>query len=484
MSPIAQIIEDNAHTDPDAPAITCGSTSISRNELEEWSNAVAASFEGHGVDEGDFVTLALPNSVEFYVAAIAAWKLGAVPQPISYRLPRRERDAIIELAEPALVVGLAPDECSGVPCVPAQLGRLPDITVPPVRPVRTSPAWKAPTSGGSTGRPKIIVSGQSGDIDPMTGARYGMERDDVQLVPGPLYHNGPFTVSMMGLFMGHHLVVMERFDAAEALRLIDDHHVTWVNLVPTMMQRMVRAIDGGDASPDLGSLRQVWHMAAPCPEWLKRRWIDLVGGATLMELYGGTEAQAVCIVDGREWLRRPGTVGKVAIGEMQVQDEEGHPVRPGTIGEIFMRPAPGDPSTYRYIGAQARTRGTWESLGDLGWMDPDGYVFLSDRRTDLIISGGANIYPAEVEAALSEHPAVQSCVVVGLPDDDMGQRVHAVVQSLDPALTGSELTEHMSDRLAQYKLPRSYRFVNEPLRDDAGKTRRSQVRDREIELRS
>ena len=161
---------------------------------------------------------------------------------------------------------------------------------------------------------------------------------------------------------------------------------------------------------------------------------------------------------------------------MKVLDAEGKPAPPGEVGEIFMRRAEGTPPTYRYIGAESREIDGWETLGDLGWMDDDGFVYLSDRRTDLILSGGANIYPAEVEAALDAHPQVLSSAVVGLPDDDLGQRVHALVQTKGD-LTADELRAHLADRLVRYKIPRSFEFVDAPLRDDAGKVRRAAMRD-------
>ncbi len=354
--------------------------------------------------QGDFVTIGLPNSIEFYEATVATWKLGAVPQPVSARLPARERQAIVDLAQPAIVVGADQADHPGHVCIPA--GFTPDSALAddPL-PDAVAPSWKAPTSGGSTGRPKLIVAGQEGKLDPdLLSLVFRMERDDTHLVPGPLYHNAPFSLSTVGLFMGHHLVVLPKFDAEVALAAIDEHRVQWMNLVPTMMLRMHRAVQADPDRYDLSSLRVVWHMAAPCPEWLKEAWIELVGPDTLMELYGGTEGQASTIITGTEWLAHRGSVGKPLTGQMKVLDPDGNPVPAGEIGEIYMRPFDGMAPTYHYIGAEARELDGWESLGDLGWMDEEGYVYLSDRRTDLILSGGANIYPAEVEAAIDEHP--------------------------------------------------------------------------------
>lgn len=477
--PAGQILTELAQAEPERPAVTCGEVTVTRAELESWANRLARVYEDKGVRCGDFVTITLPNSIEFYAATFAVWKLGAIPQPVSSRLPARELATIIELADPRLVVGaggLARDRG----CIAG--GFIPDASISdaPLSPARVSPAWKAPTSGGSTGRPKLIVSGNSGAVDPAIGLASGMQADGVQLVAGPLYHNSPFTSSMFGLYLGNHLVVLPKFDPDAALDAIAKHRVDWVVVVPTMMLRILRQIEGG-ADADLSSLRQVWHMAAPCPAWLKEAWIDLVGPDRLMELYGGTESQALTCISGTEWLKHRGSVGRAVYGEMVILDDSGAELPRGQIGEIFMRTPTGEPPAYRYIGAEARRINGWESLGDLGWMDEDDYLYLSDRRTDLIISGGANIYPAEVEAVLLQHPQVESAVVVGLPDHDLGQQVHAVVQS-SGHVTEAELCGYVAELLVRYKVPRSIRFTATPLRDEAGKVRRSAVRESEIEL--
>ncbi len=426
--PIGRIFTTLAEQDPNRPSVTCGAETISRIDLERNANRLARAYAELGVKQGDFVTIGLPNSIEFYEATIATWKLGAVPQPVSAKLPARERQAIVDLAQPAIVVGANQADHPGHVCIPAGFAPDSGLADDPLPDV-VAPSWKAPTSGGSTGRPKLIVAGQEGRLDPdLLSLVFRMERDDTHLVPGPLYHNAPFSLSTVGLFMGHHLVVLPKFDAEVALAAIDEHRVQWMNLVPTMMLRMHRAVQADPDRYDLSSLRVVWHMAAPCPEWLKEAWIELVGPDTLMELYGGTEGQASTIITGTEWLAHRGSVGKPLTGQMKVLDAEGNPVPAGEIGEIYMRRFDGAAPTYHYIGAEPRELDGWESLGDMGWMDEDGYVYLSDRRTDLILSGGANIYPAEVEAAIDEHPHVLSSLVVGIPDEDLGQRVHAIVQ--------------------------------------------------------
>jgi bile acid-coenzyme A ligase len=251
-----------------------------------------------------------------------------------------------------------------------------------------------------------------------------------------------------------------------------------------MMIRMLRLDDRVRARYDVSSLQTVWHMGAPCPAWAKRAWIDWIGAEKIWELYAGTEMQAVTIIRGDEWLGHVGSVGRVTGGEMKIVDPEtGQDLPAGQVGEIFLRVKPGSKPTYRYLGADAQTIGDgWESLGDMGWFDEERYLYLADRRADMILSGGANVYPAEVEAALNEHHGVESCAVIGLPDDDLGQAVHAICKATAGAVTPTdeELRAFMAERLVRYKVPRSFEWVEEPVRDDAGKVRRSALRSERV----
>jgi bile acid-coenzyme A ligase len=300
----------------------------------------------------------------------------------------------------------------------------------------------------------------------------GMVDDGAVLITGPLYHNAPFMLSACALVLGGHLVLMRRFDAAESLALAVHFAVDWVYLVPTMMARISRLPAEQRASFPPPSLRVVMHMAAPCPPWLKQEWIDWLGPDRVWELYGATEVQSVTVLKGGEWLERPGTVGRPVVGEMKILDDQGRPVPPGTVGELWMRRGEGIDNPYRYIGATARAMGDgWESVGDMGSLDADGYLYLADRKSDMILVGGSNVYPAEIENALTEHPSVRSAVVIGLPDDDLGQVPHALVE-LDVDVDDEDLKAHLSERLVAYKIPRSFERVVEPLRDDAGKVRR------------
>ena len=473
LKSISAIIGDLAKVQPDWPAISHEAMSITRLELHQSTNRLARAYEGLGVQEGDFVTIALPNSIEFYQACIATWKLGATPQPISAKLPRVEQIAIVRLAKPALLVGSGADLALGIQTLPANF--MPYLALSDADlPDKVSRFWKAPTSGGSTGRPKIIVSEIPGCFDFSQNKPLQQEFDRAQLVPGPLYHNGPFSFSMNGLFLGNHIVVMTRFDAEQTLALIEAHNIDWMMMVPTMMSRIWKLPDEIRLKYDLSSLRVMLHLAAPCPPWLKERWIEWLGGDRVHELFGGTEGTGATWITGDEWLAHRGSVGKLLGGaKVKVVNEQGETLPNGEIGEIYLLPPGGQGSTYHYIGAESSgLDGGWESLGDLGYVDSQGYLYLSDRKTDMILAGGANIYPAEIEAAIDTHPLVRSSAVIGLPDDDLGQSVHAIVDAAE-ALTDEVLLQHLTEHLARYKIPRTIERVQTPLRDDAGKTRRS-----------
>jgi bile acid-coenzyme A ligase len=446
----ARRLTDLADADPDSPAVSCGESRLTRRQLDDGAIALARDLAGRGVTTGDMVTIALPNSVDWFVAVAACWKLGATPQPVSARLPGPELRAIVDLADPRVVIGADPDA--------------------------VSPAWKAPTSGGSTGRPKLIVSGEPSLMDPDGPAPLRTGRDGCLVMPGPLYHNGPIVWSCHALLWGNHVVVLPRFDAEATLAAIEAHGAQVVYLVPTMMRRIWRLPADVRDRYDLSSLEAVWHLAEPCPPWLKEEWIRWLGPERIVELYAGTEAQAATVITGAEWLEHRGSVGRPISGEVMICDADGAEVPAGTVGEVWLRGGRDRP-TYRYVGAEARTReGGWESLGDMGHVDAEGYLYLDDRMQDMILTGGANVYPAEVEAALQEHPAVRSCCVIGLPDEDTGNRVHAIVEADADAVTAAELIEFVGDRLARYKVPRTVELVDEALRDDAGKVRRAELR--------
>ncbi len=269
-------------------------------------------------------------------------------------------------------------------------------------------------------------------------------------------------------------MLLRRFDAAAFLAAVQEHRAGFAMVVPTMMQRVWRLPER--EAYDVGSLHTVLHLGAPCPPWLKRAWLDWLGPERVLELYAGTEGTGLTLITGPEWLEHPGSVGRPALGSrVRVLRPDGTDCAPGETGEVHLLPETGPGSTYRYVGATARAVDGWETLGDLGHLDPDGYLFLADRSADLVISGGSNVYPAEVEAALDSHPAVRSSAVIGLPDDDLGERVHALVDATTP-VTEQELLAWVGERLVRYKVPRTVELVEGPLRDDAGKVRRSALR--------
>lgn len=467
---------------PDAVALSYPNAALTWSELEDRANQRARLYESLGVQAGDMVGVALENTTHFHEAAFALWKLGATPALLSPRSSSREFQALIELIGPKLLLappdvaawagtrgGVGDADLSGFSAVAAQSA--------------VGASWKAVCSGGSTGRPKVIVDHGPAAYDPTTDAAdsvFRMRRDGVVLNPGPLYHNAPFLFSNTALFTGSTVVGMERFDAEEALRLIEAHRVNWVCLVPTMMNRIWSLPQHVRDRYDLSSLDAVWHMAAACPAWLKQAWIDWLGAERIWELYGGTEGYGRTCIRGDDWLTHRGSVGRAAGGaQVRAFREDGQACATGEVGELYFLPENREPS--HYVGAEAkRTADGWYSIGDLGSLDDEGYVYLADRRTDLIIRGGANIYPAEVEAVLDEHPAIGSSIVVGLPCDDLGARVHAILELRGDARDLRELPAFLASRLAKYKLPETYEVTSVALRDDAGKARRSALRDERI----
>jgi bile acid-coenzyme A ligase len=470
----------NAERQPDAPAVSSGDTTLTYAQLHRRTNRLARGLQALGVKQGDLVTLGLPNGVGFIEACWAIWKAGATPQPVSFRLPKAELEAIMELAKTPIVIAEFDHEIS-IPLVDIDdiwAKADDDSDVPDL----TAPVLKAPTSGGSTGRPKLILSGGPGVtfVDPAMFWSWEIQPDSTCLMPAPLYHNAGFSMAFLAISKGAHMVVMPRFDAEAVLAEIERWKATWIYVVPTMMNRIWKLPEETRAKYDLSSLKVLWHLAAPCPPWLKEAFINWLGADVIWELYGGTEAQASTIITGTEWLQHRGSVGRPTNGEMVAIGEDGKPLPPGEIGEIYMRRGADAPPTYRYLGATAKVmEGGWESLGDIGSFDEDGYLYLADRRTDMILVGGSNVYPAEIESALEEHPMVASVAVIGIPDDDLGAKIHAIVQPRG-ALTKDDLRKHLSDKLVTYKQPRTYEFVDEPLRDDAGKVRRSALREERL----
>ena len=441
--PIGRAFTVLAEREPDRPAVTVGERVVTRAELESVGNRLARTWAADGVGLDDLVTISLANGFDFVAACVAAWKLGATPQPLSPRLPPAERERVLEVVQPRLVV----DEPPAV--------RDPDDS--PL-PDAVAASWKAPTSSGSTGVPKLLRDPNPSTVDPDGVVAPFVPRDVVQLVSGPLFHAAPFVYAMRGLMTGHELVVLPRFDAGEVLSAIERHQVGWTMLVPTTMARIWE--HPSRRSTDVSSLHSVMHMAARCPEPLKRAFLDWLGPERVVEVYAGTEAQGLTMIRGDEWLDHPGSVGRPVPGSrFRVVRPDGATCAPGEVGELLMQRDGGKPG--------------WHGLRDAGWIDVDGYVFVADRLDDAITTGGVTVHPADVEAVVDAHPDVRSSVAVGRADAALGEVVHVVAES---AADPEELLAWVRSRLDPEKRPRTLETTRDPLRDDTGKARRSRHR--------
>jgi bile acid-coenzyme A ligase len=375
--PIGDLIKHHAAIDPDAALIVLGDRVVTREEFELRCNRRARLLAEHGVRQDDLVMVALPNGLEFYETTMAVWKLGATPAPISTALSDIELRGILDVGKPRLTVGVDTRRAGGHSVLPS-IAEVPDSYSAAYVSSLVPRYWKAMTSGGSTGRPKLIVDHMSGEWDPGEGGLAQRPGERV-LNPGPLYHNGPFLGTMLALFSGGLVIELGKFDPVQVLEQIEHHSVTWMLLVPTMMHRIARLPVAERTAFDVSSLNTVLHTAAACPAWLKDLWINWLGPDRMLEVYTGTERQAAFTITGQEALEHSGSVGRVQPGSaVRVLDENGEDVAPGEVGELFLRPDGGRGSTYHYLGAEPRARGEWESLGDLGRIDGQGYVYLSD----------------------------------------------------------------------------------------------------------
>ena len=467
---ISRIISGLADADPDRVVVRDDAGTLTARELDRASNRLARAYLALGVGQDDRVAIALPNAREMVVVCAAVWKAGATPQPMSTGLSAEERAHVEDLARPALVVG-AESTRNGVPSVPAGWvppaglddGPLPDAW---------ARSWKAPTSSGSTGRPKVVATTAPALLDPTLPVAPYLPLDQVQLVTAPLTHSAAFTYAFRGLMTGHALVLLPRFDERRVLAAIAEHRITWALLVPTMLHRLLRLPEDERKAADLSSLRTVLHLGAPCPPGVKRATMDWIGPERLVEVYAGSESNGILTIRGDEWLRHPGSVGRPGAGTaVSIRSAEGRELPAGEVGRIWMR-RDGGPA-YAYVGAgSARTPDGWDTLGDLGRVDDDGYVFVLDRADDVILRGGVNVHPAEVERVLEQHPAVRGAVAFGVPDDDLGQRVEAVVDVADAEVDAAELLAWARARLNGERRPAAVRLTRAPVRDDAGKTRR------------
>jgi bile acid-coenzyme A ligase len=447
-----------------------GEQTISWQELEHRSNQLARIFASHGLGVGEPVAICLRNSFEHLLAGFAGWKVGAVVVPIRWDLPDWERDRLMAVLQPALIVdadALGLFEESAL----ESSDPLPDVV---------SPRGWGVCSSGSTGTPKVIVQKGPALYQASTAftsavvASYGpMEPDQRVMCPAPIYHTNGFTAFRV-LLHGDPIVLMQRFTGELALDLIERHRITGFIAATPMLQRMAQV--PGIEHRDLSSLSWVQQGAAPLPQWLGRRWIDLVGAEHFYMSYGSSEQVGIAVCRGDEWLSHPGTLGR-GMGETEVRivGPDGDTLPAGEVGGIFLRSPTGPLAMYvgSDVAPMETTDDGFASVGDLGWMDEDGYVFLVDRRVDLIVTGGVNVYPAEVEAALSEHPGIVDVVVIGLRDPEWGRRVHAIVQPALPWLDSTSVIAYAKERLAPYKAPKSVEFVQLIPRTEATKFNRA-----------
>jgi bile acid-coenzyme A ligase len=478
---IAELAEEH----PEKPALAfLGSDG--REEVVDWrtldrrANQMARRLGEAGVAAGSTVALAITNSPTHVMAAIAAWRLGACVLPVRPDVPPWERQRLLDLARPDVVVGDW-EEAGAARLGQAELEASGDLPSEPLDD-RVPDPFLAITSSGSSGLPKLIVSLEPGVYDPdaatyQTAAAMGSAEEEVQLVPTALYHTNGFRIAHSGLQRDETVVLMERFDAAQAVDLIERHHVTRVTMAPIMLLRISRL--PGIRERDLSSLRSVLQGAAPCPPWLVRWWIERLGAEKFFIAYGASERIGVTMIRGDEWLRRPGSVGRGMRTDIKILGEDGTELPAGEIGDVYMRQSYAGGPTFRYVGAPppAATPDGFLTVGDLGKLDEDGYLYLVDRRTDMIVSGGANVFPAEVEAALLEHPSVADVAVVGAADPEWGRRVEAVIELADPGSPPSEadLRAHCKVRLASYKVPKRFHVVARLPRGETGKINRAEI---------
>lgn len=449
-------------------------------QLDQRSNRIARSLERRGIGQRDMVVIELPNSVEHVVCAFGAWKVGACVLPLRWDLPKWERARVLSVAQPAMVIGPHSGDDLWQQTTAAMLED-PAVATDAV-PDRVPDPARATASSGSTGVPKVIRAEGSGtfdlaSIENVVANTLGQGPQQLQLVPAPLYHTNGSGLTFTALLQGQSVILMERFVAELALELIERYRVNTLTATTIMLQRMARCLDV--SRRDLSSLQSLLHGGAPLPQWLARFWIERIGPTKFFVAYGSSENAGTCFARGDEWLAHPGTVGRPVNTELRIRDEAGRDLPTGETGMICVR-RPGQSSPpFAYMGdvSGGIDADGFTALGDLGWVDEEGYLYLADRRVDMIISGGANVYPAEIEGALTEHPQVADAVVVGLPDDEWGERVHAIVMPANPVRPPSteELRSFCRERLAPYKVPKEFEFVAELPRTEAGKIRRADL---------
>lgn len=482
---------------------------VSFGELAARANRLAHGLRARGLAEGDMVAVLLPNTPAWVETFLATQQIGLYMTAINYHLTTTEVAYILdnagarlfvshprhaEVAREAVArVGLPGSACFAEHGGIQGFGDYETLLQgqPESDPEQRRAGELMLYTSGTTGRPKGVRRRLRG-VAPEESLRRARDRarqmygltpgHGCHLVQGPLYHAAPGRIGMRALHLGHTLVLMDKWSPEGALARVERYRVDNTHMVPTMFHRLLKLPRAGRERHDVASLRVVLHGAAPCPVETKRRMMEW-WGPVLYEYYGGTEGGGTYVTP-EDWLARPGTVGRPWPGSrVFVLDAEGNELPSGEVGLVYLLPSQGPVEYHRDPDkTRAAFRGELLTLGDLGYLDGDGWLFLSDRRSDLILSGGVNIYPAEIEAALHQHAKVADVVVFGLPDEEWGERVQAVVQPLEGVAPSPELADELlrfaAGSLARYKLPRALDFVDELPRLPTGKLARRQVRER------
>lgn len=494
---------------PDAPAVIAGESGarLTFAELDGQSNQAAHFLRARGLGPGDHIAVLFENAPDLFPIVWAAQRSGLYFTPINWHLTVGEAAYIVAdcgarvLFASSALRDLATQIAGEAPGLESKLmtGGEPapgfESFAQAVAPFPASPVADQSEglpmfySSGTTGRPKGIKRtgigvpfGSGTALEMLMQHVFGFGQDTVYLCPGPLYHAAPLGWSMGAQRLGGTVVVMERFDARTALELIERYRVTDVQMVPTMFVRMLKLPPAEWERFDTSSLRSVVHAAAPCPVDVKAQLIDRLG-PIVHEYYAGSEANCFFYIDTPAWLTHQGSVGRPVAGEVHICDDDGNVLPAGEVGTVWFEGM----ASFEYHNDPEKTKAAfnsrgWSTLGDLGHLDAEGYLYLSDRRTDLILSGGVNIYPKEVEEVLVAHPAVSDVCVLGLPDPEMGQQVKAVVEPA-PGITpdaslADELIAYCRARLARYKCPKSIDFDSQLPRLPSGKMLRRVIRER------
>jgi len=494
---------------PNKPAIIMAATgeTLTYRQLEDRSNQGAQLFRSLGLKPGDCIALFMENNIRYLEICWAAQRSGLYYTCISSRLTAGEVEYIVRDCGAKVLIA-----SQGLSKVASELvPRLPDVkrfavggairgydsyedaasAMPTSRIADETAGIDMLYSSGTTGRPKGVrhdLTGQPIDMPSpllaLVGMLFGFNTDSIYLSPAPLYHAAPLRYCMTVNRMGGTVVVMEHFDAEQALKFIEQYKANASQWVPTMFVRMLKLPEEVRARYDVSSMKSAIHAAAPCPVEVKRKMIAW-WGPVIHEYYAGTEGNGFCYVGSQDWLSHPGTVGKSLLGEIHICDDTGKEVAVGEEGVIYFAGV----SEFRYHNDEEKTKQSrhpehpdWSTLGDVGKLDAEGYLYLTDRKAFMIISGGVNIYPQEAENVLIGHPKVADVAVIGVPNEEMGEEVKAVVQPADWAEAGpalaTELMEFARARLSHLKCPRSIDFERELPRHPTGKLYKRLIRDR------